>query len=309
MIGSSCDSGARSQDRFLTRATGPNAPTIVVTFPVTAALVAQLVGDAANVQVLMPNGVDPHEYRPSARDIEAMSRADLVVANGFGLEEGLTAALDHAEGTGTPVFWFSDWVKPRRIDGANDPHDDEHDSDGPDDGHDHGSIDPHFWVDPVMMAGAMAPLAEMLENTLDLDLSGRLVDVEAELEDLDHRVTTVLDVVPPENRDLVTGHESLGYFADRYGFEIVGTVVNSLSSQASPSAADIATLKRQIESLGVKTIFIEAGAPKALSNVIADETGVLVIELNTHKLPDDRSYSTFMIDLASGVAAGLGSRP
>lgn len=342
VVAGACGPSSRLSDRTLTQAALPDGPLIVVTFPVTAALVAQLVGDSATVQVLMPNGVDPHDYRPSARDMEMLDRADLVVANGLGLEEGLTAALKRVEGRGTSVFWISDWVDLRSIDadahgdhypdghltdgqGGDDPDVNDHDShkrvssgsheeedlddedrDGHDhDGHDHGVLDPHFWVDPVTMAHGMVALAGSIETRLGLDMSTRLADLEADLDHLNRRVETILEPVAPNRRQLVTGHESLGYFADRYDFEIVGTVVSSLSSQASPSAADIASLKRQIELLGVATIFNEVGSPNALSKVIAEETGVKVVELNTHKLPEDRTYGTFMTDLATRIATGL----
>lgn len=297
--------GSRPRDRFLTRSLDPEAPTIVVTFPVTAALVAQLVGDSASVEVLMPNGTDPHDYRPSARDVEELGRADLVVANGFDLEEGLTSALAQSRRDGTPIFWCSEWVPVRWIG----DHDGDNSEDPVSGEHDHGGVDPHFWVDPVAMSDVMVALAETLGTQLGLDVSAGLGALESHLSDLDASVAAILDVVPSSNRLLVTGHESLGYFAHRYGFEIVGTVVSSMSSQAAPSAADIAALKRQIESLGVTTIFNEVGTPKALSRVIADETGVRVVDLNTHKLPGDRSYSTFMIDLATAVADGLEPRP
>ncbi len=103
----------------------------------------------------------------------------------------------------------------------------------------------------------------------------------------------------------MTGHESMGYFARQYDFELVGALIPSTTSQSAPSAAELAELREQIEALSVPVIFNEIGTPPALSEAIASETGVEVIELATHNLPDDGSYFTFIDDIAQGVAQGL----
>lgn len=296
--------GSGGSGRSLTTGASPVSPTIVVTFPVLAAEVAELTGDAATVEVLMPRGIDPHDYRPSARDIDVLNRADLVVASGLGLEEGLTDALDQVGRRGVPVFFATDHITVRRF-GADEPREALRGGNGE---HTAGGEDPHFWVDPVSMADAMRALASEFDQKLGLDLSARSDDLQQRLAALDRQTSQTLSVIPAERRLLVTGHESLGYFAKRYDLRLVGALVSSPSSQAAPSAADLAALKHQIIEVGVPAIFNEIGTPKALSATIAEETGVEVIELATHTLPDDGSYETFIAEIASGIRRGLEPR-
>ena len=103
----------------------------------------------------------------------------------------------------------------------------------------------------------------------------------------------------------MTGHESMGYFAARYGFRLVGALIPSLSSQAEASAGDLADLRRQVQDAGVPAIFNETGTPGGLADAIADETGARVVEIGTHTLPPDGSYVTMMRDIARAVDDGL----
>jgi zinc/manganese transport system substrate-binding protein len=271
---------------------GPKA--VVVTFPVLGAVVSQVLGDAAPVKVLMPSGADPHEWKPSPKDVEAMDDALLVVANGLNLEHGLEDALDQVRRRGVPVFEAADHVEVRTV-GSGESAD-----------HDHGAgaADPHLW----MSAHTMAQVAEALTaelQALGLDVASSGAATVADLEALDTEVTEAVAVVPPEHRKLVTGHESLGYFADRYGFELVGTVVPGLSTQAEVSAGDLAELKDQIEAAGVPAIFSEVGTPAAVVKAIASEVGVQVVELPTHLLPADGTYRSFLLTLARTIAEAL----
>jgi zinc/manganese transport system substrate-binding protein len=98
----------------------------------------------------------------------------------------------------------------------------------------------------------------------------------------------------------------MGYFADRYGFEVIGALVPSLSSQAQASASNLAALRRQVEEAGVPAIFTEVGTPAGVADAIADETGARVVEIDTVALPDDGSYETLIRNVAAAVDEGLG---
>jgi zinc/manganese transport system substrate-binding protein len=275
----------------------PAQKTIVVTYSVLGALVKDLVGDEADVVVLMPNGMDPHEWQPSPRDIETLTRADLLVENGLGLEAGMASAFEQAAAAGVERFVVTDHVTVRTVgvgEGA-DPSDPDQAA---------GAKDPHVWMDPLTMRQAVDALAPVLA-TLGIDASARVVEEDARLEALDAELRTILAAVPEARRNLVTGHESLGYFADRYGFTLVGAIVPGLSSQGEPSAADLAALSERIRAAGVGAIFVELGTPTQVAEAIGRETGVQVVELTTHALPADGSYFTFMRDLAALVAASL----
>ena len=271
---------------------------IVVTYSVLGSIVKELVGEEARVTVSMPNGADPHDWEPSARDIEAINNADLVVENGLGLESGMLRALNDARGAGVRFFTASDHIDIRYVGpGEGIP------SDDPDQAV--GAPDPHLWTDPMAMKAVAAALADALVVELGLDIAGRETDLANRLDILDTQISGIVAQIAPEKRKLVTGHESMGYFAQRYGFKLVGVIVPSLSSQAEVSAADLAALKQEIAENRVKAIFAEIGTSPAVARTIADETGVKVVDLTTHALPADGSYFTFMTDVAGTIAGAL----
>jgi len=271
---------------------------IVVTYSVLGSLVKDLVGDQANVTVSIPDGLDPHEWSPSAKDIEAINKADLVVQNGLNMEEGMEDVLTTAKEEGTKIFAAADYITIRKVgEGEGIPSDDTDQAVGAD--------DPHLWMDPLTMKDVVKALAEVLQRDLNLDVSASAQDLNARLDDLNTQVNEIVSVLPQENRKLITGHESMGYFAQRYDFTLVGVIVPSLSSQAEVSAADLANLKQVIEENQVKAIFTELGTPKAVAEAISKETGVKVIELTTHGLPEDGTYSSFMIQIANTITDGL----
>ncbi len=271
----------------------PTAPDIVVTSPILGAVVSDLVGDGATVTVLMGNGVDPHDWSPSAQDVEAVHHADLVVANGLGLEAGLEDALAEAAAGGVLVFEATDHIVVRSLG--------EGEGEGEGEG---GAADPHFWTDPLAMRDVVVALGPVVQG-LGVDVTTRLPDLTARLEALDTEVRAILDVVPPERRELVTGHESMGYFADRYGFQLIGAVVPSLSSQGEVSASQLSAIAAAIREHGVPAIFTEIGTPQAVVDAIAAETGVQVVQLPSHNLPEDGSYLTFIRDIAMAIADAL----
>ena len=275
-------------------AAAPERPHVVVTTTVLGSLVRDLVGDEARVSVVMPNGADPHDFQPSARDVAELSEADLVVANGLNLEEGLKDALDQARSDGVPVFTATDHATLLAFGAGDDEEIAEH---GPD--------DPHIWTSPVAMREVVAGLAPVISRELGVDLGARGRDLERRLAALDRRIRDDLAAIPAGDRTLVTGHESMGYFADRYGFELVGALIPSLSSQAQVSAGGLGALRAQVEARGVPAIFNEAGTPDGVADAIASQTGARVVEIDTHAIPDDGSYSTFMRALAASVADGL----
>jgi zinc/manganese transport system substrate-binding protein len=168
-----------------------------------------------------------------------------------------------------------------------------------------GAPDPHLWMDPLAMKSVVSGLASVLMQDLNLDVSSQAADLENRLDSLNTEIANITAAIPPENRKLVTGHESMGYFAQRYGFKLVGVIIPSLSTQADVSAGDLAALKQAIEDNNVKAIFTELGTSPAVAQAIGEETGVKVVELTTHALPPDGSYFTFMTNIANVITDAL----
>jgi zinc/manganese transport system substrate-binding protein len=271
---------------------------IVVTYSVLGAVVKDLVGDTADVTVLMPNGSDPHQWSPSARDIETLVHADLLVENGLNLEGGMSNAFAQAQGAGVRRFVATDHVTVRHVAAGQATS-----TADPDQAV--GAADPHIWMDPLTIRQLVGPLSDQVRSDLGLDLSARVAGLESRLAALSSEIEGTLSAIPSSARKLVTGHESLGYFADRYGFTLIGAIVPSLSDQAETSSADLAALEAQIRAAGVKAIFTELGTSAATAQAVGRDTGAKVVELSTHTLPADGSYFTFMRQLASVVAGSL----
>ena len=269
-----------------------DSPTVVVSTAVLGSIVREVVGDVATVEVLMPNGVDPHGWEASAKDIEALSTADFVVINGLHLESSLDEAVDEARSNGVIVFDASDHVNV--IVNASETDDD------------HSDGDPHIWTDASAMADVALALGEALDAA-GIGTGDRASVTYERLLTLDNELQKLVDVLDDSRRRLVTGHESLAYLARRYGFDLVGTVVPGLSSASEVSAGELAALKDVIATEGVDVIFSEVGTPTQVTEAIADETGADVVELDTHLLPPDGSYETFMTELVSAIVSALSS--
>jgi len=277
---------------------GTSQKSIVVTYSILGSVVKELVGNQANVIVSIPNGLDPHEWEPSAKDIEAINKADLVIQNGLGLEGGMKKTLALAQSNGVKFFTASDYITIRHV-GAGEglP------SGDPDQAL--GAADPHMWTDPLAMKDVVAALASYLKTNLDINVDPQSQALQARLDSLNTQVAAEVATLPQDSRKLVTGHESMGYFAQRYGFKLIGALIPSLSDQADVSAADIATLKQEILDNNVKAIFAEQGTSPAVVNQIGAETGARVVELSTHILPSDGSYFTFETELAATIVDAL----
>lgn len=290
---------------------GGDKKSIVVTYSMLGSIVKEMVGDQADVIVSMPEGADPHEWEPSARDIEAINKADLVVENGLALEAGMLDALDNARNAGVRFFTASDYITIRYV-GEGEISEEEHEHEEEHEGeeeHEHhhevGAPDPHLWTDPLAMKSIAVALADTLQNELGLDVSAQAARLETELDALNDEIAGIVGQIPAERRKLVTGHESMGYFAQRYGFQLIGVIIPGLTSQGSVSAADLAALKEAIIANDVDAILVELGTSTAVAEAISGETGARVVELPSHTLPADGSYLTFMRNLANVIRDAL----
>ena len=153
--------------------------------------------------------------------------------------------------------------------------------------HDHGSEDPHFWMDPLRVAKAALHIADELNKIAPSpSWAERAEAYAASLEELDAEIRDLLSSIPEENRKLITNHDAFGYFAARYGFEVVGTVIPGGSTLAEPSSADLAALVDAIVDEGVRAIFAETIEPSILAEAVAAEVGasVEVVELYSGSL-------------------------
>jgi zinc/manganese transport system substrate-binding protein len=247
--------------------------TIVATTTILGYVVGNVVNGDAAVEELIPLGLDPHEFQASAQQVAALQAADLVVANGLGLEEGLGDVLETVAADGANVLEVAPLLDPIPF--------------GVQDDEGHGSDDPHVWMDPLRMADAARLIGvELAALDPDGDWPARAEEYATALIAADEEIAAILDAVSPENRKMVTNHDSLGYFALRYGFDIVGIVIPGGSTLGDPSSAELAELVAVIEREGVKAIFVETTQPSTLAETVAAEAGedVQTVDLYTGSL-------------------------
>jgi len=258
-----------------------------------------------DVSSVIPTGADPHTYETSLRDRETLEQADVVVANGGGLEDSLTDLLSVIETNGTTVIEVMTRVDPLEPADEADHDDDGHDDDGHDadggDVRDH-RIDPHIWQDPQRVISALPTIAGARQDDQPDCVDG----YRAELEELDGEIAGMLAAIPAADRVMVTSHDSLAYFADRYDFEIVGTVIPSTNTLAQTNAADLADLAETIERRGVTAIFTEQLESTADAEALAERLDVRVVPLVTDALTDDApTYIEMMRGNATSIAEAL----
>ena len=300
-----------------------SVPSVVVTTTILGSVVSDIatcaVGDDSSVTVMMPLGADPHDFQASSAQVAQMARADLIVANGLGLEEGMMDAIENIEADGGAVMEIASLLDPLPLGNVDEHAEDEHSEDehaaeepaAEEDGHDHGDFDPHFWFDMERMASAAQLIGAELALTGGeaYDTCGQSVAADIRAAELD--VIKTLDEIPELDRILVTDHDALGYFATRYDFRIVGVVIPGGSTLGETNSQELADLVATMEKEGVVAIFGDTATSSELLEVLAGELDreVSVIQLYVGSLagPDSgaQTYEEMMRTNATMIAQGL----
>lgn len=296
---------------------------VVATTTILGDVAREVGGEDVTVEVLTPQGADPHDFRASASQVASLNQADLVVANGLGLEEGLEDVLEAAAADGVRLFEVAPLLDPipfgfeaghgEHEEGDHEEGEHEEGEHEGEDGHEHGSEDPHVWLDPVRMAEAARLIgAELSDIDPESDWTERAEAYAEELLAANEEISQTLSSIPEARRLLVTNHEALGYFAERYGFEVIGVVIPGGSTMGDPSSAELADLVDVIEHEGVNAIFGETTQPSALAEAVAAELGeaVQVVNLYTGSLGEPGSDADTLIGMlltnAESIAEALG---
>ena len=266
-------------------------PVVVVTYSVIGDVVAQLVGDKAVVNVLIPDGQDPHEFQPSAKDIETLSNAAIVVSNGLDFEEGLEDVLENVVESGNKVFMVGEHITVLKTKEA-----DDHE-------HDHGGVDPHLWLSPGTMLEMLPALTSALSDALGIDLANSSAALTTNLKELDKEIQQTISGL--QDCNLVSGHDEMGYFAARYGCQIIGAIIPSFTTTSEATAGELADLKRLIDQYKVAAIFTGLGTNPAVADQLAKELGIKAVILSTHYLDGANNYQEFMLRMVNQIAEAL----
>lgn len=257
-----------------------------------ADIAQNVAGDRLMIDVLIPRSIDPHSFEPTPNDVSKIAESQILIVNGAGIEEWLKKTLDNAGGSRELIEASSGL--PSRTPSA-----EELLIEG--NGEGQAQIDPHFWMDPTLV---IYYVENIRAGFTKVDPAGSAIYKQNaqtyinKLNELDGWIKQQVAVIPENRRLLVTNHESLGYFADRYGFKVVGAIVPSVSSNASPSAQQMARLIDQIKNTHAPAIFLETGVTPQLANQIASETGTKVVtDIKTHSITESGGAAPTFIDM------------
>ncbi|HWC27933.1 MAG TPA: metal ABC transporter substrate-binding protein [Solirubrobacteraceae bacterium] len=268
------------------------AASVVATTTQVADLARAVAGRRATVRQILQPSSDPHDYEPRPSDVAAVAGADIVLRSGGDVDEWLDGVLRNAGSDAGTVTLLDAAVRRRES-------------------------DPHWWHDP---RNAIAAVERIRDALVAADPAGRATYAAnaaayvGRLRRLDDAIAACMRAIPEDRRKLVTDHDALGYFADRYGIEVVGTVIPSRSTQAQASAGEVARLARTIRSAGVETIFPESSGSPKLTRAIAREAGARVgpalyaDTLGEAGGPGD-TYLKSLVFNARALAAGFGGDP
>jgi ABC-type Zn uptake system ZnuABC Zn-binding protein ZnuA len=279
-------------------ATAPNDTYhVVTTTSIFADLATMALGDSAHIESIVPAGADVHTFEPSPSDVEKIQSADLIIANGLGLD-GWIGSLIEAAGKseadtlllGEGLDKESGWIYLSNVETP-------------------GAADPHIWLDPKGAALYVQRIADRVSADaphLAPRIAGSSADGIQKISDIDLELAGQFAAIDPSRRKIVTMHDAFGYFARAYAIDIVGVAVASPGQD--PSAQEIRALIDAIRAAGVTALFSEVQLPSKVLDQIAAETGTTVLqELYSDALgaPPADSYLGVMRTNADAILGAL----
>jgi zinc/manganese transport system substrate-binding protein len=292
---------------------------VVATFSVLGDLVQNIGGDLVEVTTLVGPGGDAHTFEPTPADSAKLAGAQVIFENGLEFETWFDD-LYAASGSQATRVVVTEGIEPLAAAEEQGHAEEGHEEEGHEEGaaeegaaeeeHGHGEYDPHVWHDVEHAKTLVANIRDGLAAADPANTATYGENAErylAELTELDAFVKQQVEQIPAENRKLVTSHDTFGYFAQRYGFEIVGTALGSVSTEtADPPASEIAELVTDIKAAGVPAIFAENIANPGVMTTIAREAGVMLAPpLFTDALGEPGSAGATYIDMIRSNATTI----
>ena len=292
LVVSGCSDGSdQSEDNNSDSSAGTTneaqaSASLLATTSIWADVTTQLTCGQVEVGSLIPAGADPHSFEPALADRASIDKADLIVANGLGLEGGLGPVL---EGSSAPVVWLGGQVDVASNDGGDE------------------QPDPHIWMDPEVVMNAIPTIAKAMNEAeiADPDTIARCsADYLDKLEQLDADTAASIGSIPEDDRNIVTGHRALTPFAERYGLDVVATVLASVDSLHESTPAHLSDVVKTIQDDDVQGIFVDEFQYSPDVDAVAREAGgVPVIGLYLESLGGPDTGASSYLDLISTDAA------
>lgn len=259
---------------------------VIVTTTQIKSMAESVAGDLATVRSILPPGADAHDFEPKPSDVQAISESALVLKNGVGLDDWVDKIITNAGGQ-RPLVTVSEGVPLREASeleegeehegeatkGAGTP--EEHEGE-----EEHGQ-DPHVWFS---VTNAMTMTRNIRDALVEVDpanagkYDANTTAYLSKLEELDKYIIGQIATIPPDKRKIVTNHDAFGYYLERYGLQFVGSIIPSMSTEAQPSAQDVAELIGKIKSENIGAIFLESSISPDLAKQIGADAGVRVVD-------------------------------
>ena len=279
---------------------------VVATTTIVGDIVARVGGDRLSLYVMLPLGADPHAFQATPRDARQAADAAVVFVNGAGLEADFLGDLI-ASAEPRRVVDLSAHLNLRRMEEEHNEEEGAHDRD-------HGEFDAHVWMDPTLVAAWTAEIADALAEVdpdHGADYARRADALAGELHALDAWVRERVAAIPRDRRILITDHGMFGYFAARYGFTVLDTIIPGFSTASEPSARHVAGLHDAIAEHAVPAIFVGLTVRSQAAQVMADDLGIEVVPVYTGSLsePDGpaATYPDFIRTNVERIVAALGA--
>jgi zinc/manganese transport system substrate-binding protein len=237
-------------------------PKVVATESFLGDIAQNVAGNRIHIESLIPVTVDPHEYQPTPQDASKLAQAQVVIVNGLGYEAWLEKTLGNLGGQRQMIIASNGLTPDTILTGGI------------------SEADPHMWMDPLNVINYVIQIRDGL---IQADPAGKdeysqnASSYISELKSLNQWVKAQVAQIPVNRRLLVTNHDAMGYYARAYDFTIIGAVIPSLTTDASPSAQQMANLIDTIKNSDAPAIFLDIGENKKLAQQVASETGVKVV--------------------------------
>jgi zinc/manganese transport system substrate-binding protein/manganese/iron transport system substrate-binding protein len=264
---------------------------VVATTSLVADVVRRVAGDAVDLTTLIPLGTDPHGYAATPEDLRTLNDAHLILTNGLGLEEALLPVLGELDNP-VPVVSVNAGLAPLTYGEGTEAEAVESEEEAEATGEeqvDKHLLDPHTWLsinNMLVWIDNVAAVLAMLDTANVDDYFSNAGAYHDELAALDTELRAQIDTLPEEQRKLVTDHREFNYFANDYGFQVLGSVIPGISTTAAPSAQELAALQDLIEAEGVKAIFVGENVDDSVASQLANDLGIEVVKLYTSSLSD-----------------------
>ena len=232
---------------------------ILVTFYPIYKFTKAVGGEKVDVSIIIPSGVEPHDWEPTVQDIENLKKANMIIINGAGLEPWISKIV--SENPNMIIVDSSKNIQLMKNEG-------------------NGMTDPHIWLDPIL---AKIQVQNIADGLIKIDPKNadyyqqNANQYKAQLDLLDGKIRT--DLTTCNKKDFLAFHDAFSYFSKEYGLN-QNTIVGGLNPEAEPTAKTLEEMTQKAENLGINVVFTEEAVNPQISKVIADEIHGKVLVLS-----------------------------